>query len=50
MEATTRLATFVSGKAEVFVWEAFVSGVLKTTGLHHDGARCARASGLKGDA
>ncbi len=41
MGATTNLATFVSRKAQVFVWEAFVSGVLKTTGLHHDDARLA---------
>lgn len=39
--ATTDVSVFQDGRASVFIWEAFVSGVLKTTGLHHDDARLA---------
>lgn len=34
--ATTSLAAFLAGRSRILLWEAFVSGILKTTGLHDD--------------
>ncbi len=39
--ATTSLAAFLAGRSRILLWEAFVSGIVKTTGLHHDDARLA---------
>ena len=39
--ATTSLAAFLAGRSRILLWEAFVLGILKTTGLHHDDARLA---------
>jgi hypothetical protein len=30
------LAAFLAGRSRILLWEAFVSGILKTTGLHDD--------------
>ena len=39
--ATTSLAAFLAGRSRILLWEAFMSDILKTTGLHHDDARLA---------
>jgi hypothetical protein len=39
--ATTSLAAFLASCSRILLWEAFVLGILKTTGLHHDDARLA---------